>query len=188
MPELVPLFAFPIGRARIEYMMTGAVAASIYGEPRLTRDVDLVVALRSGDATRLVRAFPAHEFYVPPLETMVEEAARPRHGHFNILHLESGLRADVYVHGDDPLHAWAFKRRRDVEISGEWVSVAPPEYVVLRKLEYFREGGSVKHLRDIAWMLRVSAALIDLPLLEAKVREQGVGRQWEEAQRTPLDA
>lgn len=188
LPELVPLFAGPIGRAGIEYMITGSVASAIYGEPRLTLDVDLVVALRRGDGGRLVKAFPAEEFYVPPVETLVEEAARPRHGHFNLFHLESGLRADIYLMGDDPLHAWAFKRRREVEVAGEMVSVAPLEYNIVRKLEFFRDGGSRKHLRDIAWMLKVSGGLIDRPLLEAKVREQGVEREWEEAQRTPLDA
>lgn len=188
LPELVPLFAVPIGRAGIEYMITGSVAAAIYGEPRLTLDVDLVVALRRGDAARLIKAFPAKDFYVPPMETLTEEAARPRHGHFNLFHLVSGLRADVYLMGDDPLHAWAFKRRREVEIAGETVSLAPLEYNIVRKLEFFRDGGSEKHLRDIAKMLRVSADLIDRPLLVAKIREQGVEREWDQAQRTPLDA
>ncbi len=66
--------------------------------------------------------------------------------------------------------------------------MAPPEYVIVQKLLFRRAGGGDRHLRDIAWMLRVSAELIDLPLLEEKVREQGVEREWEEAQRTPLDA
>ncbi|MGB7211525.1 MAG: hypothetical protein WBC97_02760 [Gemmatimonadales bacterium] len=188
LPDLIPLFAVPLGRAGIAYMVTGSVAASLYGELRFTQDVDLVVALKHGDPKRLEAAFPAKDFYVPPLETMVEEAARPRYGHFNLFHLESGLRADVYLMGDDPLHAWAFTRRREVEIAGELVSVAPLEYNIVRKLEFYRDGGSQRHLRDIAWMLRVSEKLIDLPLLEAKVLEQGVEREWAEAQRTPLDA
>ena len=188
LPELVPLFALPIGRAGFGYMVTGAVAAAIYGEPRLTRDVDLVVVLRGREAERLARSFPAEEFYLPPTETMIEEAARPRHGHFNILHLESGLRADIYLLGDDPLHAWAYDRRREVQVSGETISLAPPEYVILRKLEYFQQGRSPKHLRDIAWMLRVSEALIDRPLLERKVSELGLEAPWATALATPLDA
>lgn len=187
LPELLPLFAGPLGRAGFGYMVTGAVAAAIYGEPRLTMDLDVVVSLRTWDVRRLVRLFPPLEFYVPPEETLVVEAARPQYGHFNLVHLESGLRADVYLLGNDPLNAWAFERRREVEVSGQPAWMAPPEYVILRKLEYFREAGSHKHLRDIAWMLRVSQGVIDLPLLRAKVGELGLDREWELAQGYPLD-
>lgn len=52
--------------------------------------------------------------------------------------------------GSDPLHAWAFPLRRQITWpTGIEVSVAPPEYVVLRKLEYYREGRSSKHPADI---------------------------------------
>ena len=187
LPELIPLFALPLGRAGLGYMVTGAVAAAIYGEPRLTLDLDLVVSLGRRDVRRLAQLFPPEEFYVPPEETLLAEAARARHGHFNLMHLESGLRADVYLLGDDSLHAWAFERRREVQVAGQLASLAPPEYVILRKLQYFREGSSDKHLRDIAWMLRVSEGLIDLPLLRGKVGELGLGREWERAQGYPLD-
>lgn len=169
-------------------MVTGSVAAAIYGEPRLTRDVDLVLVLRGSQAGRLAGLFPSAEFYVPPAEVIIEESARPRYGHFNILHRDSGLRADIYLLGDDPLHAWAYGRRREVPIAGEMISIAPPEYVILRKLEYFREGGSSKHLRDIVWMLQVSEGLIDRPLLEGKVSQLGLEAPWATALATQLDA
>lgn len=78
------------------------------------------------------------------------EQARPHRGHFNLIHLESGYKADIYLMGADPLHAWAMplRRRMKWETNSE-LAVAPPEYVVLRKLEYYREGGSTKHLVDI---------------------------------------
>lgn len=187
LPELVPLFALPLGRAGLGYMVTGAVAAAVYGEPRLTLDLDLILSLGAREVRRLAQLFPSEEFYVPPEETLLAEAARLRHGHFNLMHLGSGLRADVYVLGNDPLHVWAFERRREVQVSGQPAWIAPPEYVILRKLQYFREAGSPKHLRDIAWMLRVSEDLIDLPLLETKVGELGVQPEWERAQAHPLD-
>lgn len=187
-PELLPLFVFPLQHAGLATMVTGSVASAIYGEPRLTRDVDVVLALKPREAGRLIGAFPAAEFYVPPRETLIEEASRPRHGHFNIHHLDSGLRADVYLLGDDPLNEWAMELRRAVTVSGETVWLAPPEYVILMKLTYYRDAGSPKHLRDIAWMLQVSEALIDRPLLERKVRELGLDGQWEAALATPLDA
>src|SRR6185437_14809075 len=97
------------------------------------------------DADGVERAFPLDRFYVPPAEVLRVEAARSLRGHFNIIAHDSGYKADVYLAGADALHAWAFPRRRSVPVGGRALSVAPPEYVIARKLEYFREGGSLKH-------------------------------------------
>jgi len=56
-PELLDLFVSPLNDLGLTYMVTGAVAAIVYGEPRLTRDIDVVVALDPGDAQRLAEAF-----------------------------------------------------------------------------------------------------------------------------------
>ena len=58
--------------------------------------------------------------------------------------------------GDDKLHLWGISKRKELDIEGEPVWVASPEYVIVRKLEYFREGRSEKHLKDIASILAVS--------------------------------
>jgi hypothetical protein len=98
----------------------------------------------------LLREFSEVDFYVPPESVVRAEQARAQRGHFNLIHLESGFKAHIYLVGSDPLHAWAFPRRRRVLWTDDLaVSVAPPEYVVLRKLEYYREGGSAKHPADI---------------------------------------
>lgn len=68
-----------------------------------------------------VGTFDASDFYVPPLDTLRLEAARERHGHFNV--------------------------------------IAPIEYVVVRKLEYYRASGSERHLRDVSLILTISAGL-----------------------------
>jgi hypothetical protein len=58
------------------------------------------------------------------------------------------------------------------------MSVAPVEYVILRKLEYFREGGSEKHVRDIRGMLAISAAQIDRALLEQWIGRRSLATEW----------
>ena len=68
---------------------------------------------------------------------------------------------------------------------GEPLIVAPPEYVIVRKLEYFREGGSEKHLRDIRSMLAISAELIQRVDLERWISERGLEEQWKRAQEGP---
>lgn len=162
--------------------MTGSVASIIYGEPRLTIDVDIVVHLRLGEIPALHGAFPVPEFYVPPSETLIEEVLREPRGHFNVIHADTGFKADFFPSSRDELHAWAFRRTYRIHYQGEEVVVAPPEYVILRKLEYFREGGSEKHLRDIRSMLAISGELIDIAELEDWVRRRGLGDVWAECQ------
>jgi len=56
--------------------------------------------------------------------------------------------------------------------------LAPPEYVIVRKLEYFRDGGSDKHLRDIRGMLNISNEQIDRAALDEWIKLQGVEQEW----------
>ena len=180
-PDLIELFAEPLNRGGIRYFVSGSVAAMLYGEPRVTHDIDLVVVLRAGDAIRLSTLFPAPAFYVPPADVILTAMARERRGHFNLIHAESGLKADFYTVGRDELHAWAFRRIVSYSIGGRSISVAPPEYVILRKLEYFREGGSEKHLRDIRAMMAVSGDQLDRTALDEWVSRLGLESQWRSA-------
>lgn len=86
--SLISLFVRPLNRLRIPYMVTGGVALVIYGDPRFTRDIDLVIALRPQDASRFAGAWPPADFYVPPIEVMREESRRSAHGHFNLSKLQ----------------------------------------------------------------------------------------------------
>ena len=151
----------------------------LFGEPRMTHDIDLVVFLDDADMLRLAPVFSAPDFYLPPPEVVRIEAARERRGHFNVIHLTSGLKADFYLAGRDPLHHWAIQRARTIEITEGEVTVAPPEYVILRKLEYFREGGSPKHVRDIRSILALSSNRLDHPALLEWIDRLGLRAQWE---------
>ena len=180
-PELHRLVLGPIERTGIPYMVTGAVAAIAYGEPRLTNDVDIVVDGASRYAPSFTAAFPAADYYVPPQEVLVEELGRPRHGHFNIIHNDTGLRADVYVAGDDPLNAWGMEHRHAELIGADHIWFAPIEYVIVRKLEYYAEGSSDRHLRDIAAMVRISGDMIDQAKLQRLIADRGLELAWGKA-------
>jgi hypothetical protein len=180
-PELFLLFVRPLNRAGIRYVVSGSVAAIFYGEPRLTHDVDFVVFLNANDIQSLFTAFPATEFYLPPLETILGETAREHRGHFNLIHRDTGFKADMYPTGRDDLNAWAFRGKRAVEFEGETVMLAPPEYVIVRKLEYYREGHAEKHLRDIRAMLAVSGEQLDRPTLNEWIQRQGLETEWRQA-------
>jgi hypothetical protein len=176
--ELFLLFVRPLNRAKLRYVIGGSVAAIFYGEPRMTNDLDVMVFFRDEDLEQLPRLFPQPEFYVPPMEVMRGEVQRPGHGQFNLIHNKTSFKADVFPTGRDEFNAWAFRHQRVVQFDGEDFVLAPPEYVIVRKLEYFREGGSDKHLRDIRGMLAVSGAQIDRAELEVWIRRQQVEAQW----------
>ena len=179
MPDIYRLLLQPLHETGIEYMITGSVAAIAYGEPRMTNDVDVVVRLMPASPPLLQQAFSSRAYYVPPLETMEQERQRPRFGHFNIIHHETALRADIYLAGDDPLHAWAFPRRRAESMAGGMVWFAPVEYVIVRKLEYYEQSGSDRHLRDIGGIVRISGDNIDRAELDRLVADRGLGALWE---------
>lgn len=177
-PELSLLFVRPLNRLGARYIVSGGIASILYGEPRLTNDVDFVVFLRVEDIRRLQEVFPSPEFYVPPAEVIAAEIARPQKGQFNVIHSDTGFKADFYTAGRDELNAWAFRNARRMEYRGEPIVVAPPEYVVVRKLEYYREGGSDKHVRDIRSMLKVSGDQINRAELDEWIRQRGLAAEW----------
>lgn len=178
MINLVLLFVSPLERSGIRYAVTGSVAGSAYGEPRLTNDVDIVVDINAESAASFEACYPATDFYCPPEEVIAVEARRSHRGHFNVIHHDSGFKADIYPKGSDALQEWALLSPRRIDVDGVAVSLAPPEYVILRKLEYHREGGSQKHLDDIAGIVRAQGELIDSALIERHAARLGLAEAW----------
>lgn len=181
-PSLLELFVRPLTNARIAYFITGGVATVVYGEPRFTRDIDLVVTIERDDAPRFLALWPEALFYAPPLEALEEEIARSRLGHCNIVHAETGLVADCYLAGDDALHAWAFRHVRVLAVDDLTIHVAPVEYVIARKLSYYQQSGSTRHLEDVERMRAVQGDLIDQAALDELLDALGVRHVWQRLQ------
>jgi len=68
-PNLFQIFISRLNKIDVRYMITGAVAVIIYGEPRLTQDIDLVIELKTEDIEDFRKSFASKEFYCPPDET-----------------------------------------------------------------------------------------------------------------------
>lgn len=181
-PSLIGLFVAPLNRAGIEYMVTGGLAAVVYGHPRMTLDVDVVLRLSARDAVIFSGLWSPDEFYVPPPEVIETERSRVDHGHCNVIHNDSMMRADVYFAGSDDLVAWALQHRVLRDVQGERVQFAPIEYVIVSKLRYFKMGGSDRHIRDIARMMEVSGADVDRPTLDGWIARLNLGAEWRKAE------
>jgi hypothetical protein len=170
------IFAPRLNAAGVPWMAVGSIASNAYGEARMTLDVDVVVVMPPEAAGRFAAVFPEESFYCPPVEVIRAEAERSHRGHFNVIDNDTMFKADVYLATGDALEKWAFRHRRQLAVDGVPVWLAPPEYVIVQKLEFLREGGSEKHIRDIRGMTAVTD--IDRAVVEQEIARRGLRQQW----------
>jgi hypothetical protein len=184
MPEDNPLaiFAPGLNALGVPWMAVGSIASSAYGERRSTLDVDVVAVVGKQNAARFLSVFPETDFYCPPAEVIEIELVRPERGHFNLIHHHSIYKADIYIATGSEFERWAFKNRRPLVAGETPVWLAPPEYVIVHKLEFFREGGSEKHLRDIRGMLAVTE--IDRAFLQKEIDARQLQDVWRAVERS----
>ena len=177
--ELLRYAIAALERLSIPYALVGSWGSGIYGEPRFTRDIEIVVDLGMVAVPGFCAAFPNGEYYLS--ENAVRDAVRDRF-QFNVVHPASGNKIDFILMRNEPWHAGQISRRRRVELgSGEQkISgfVAAPEDVILGKLWYYSEGGGDRHLRDIAGILRVTGDGVDRSEVERWARQLGYLEIW----------
>ncbi len=165
--------------AGIEYFMVGSMATMYYGQPRFTRDVDLVVRIRPRQVLGFERLFPLSDFYCPPIEVIQDEVQRK--GSFNRIHQVSGIKVDLVLDKETEFYNCEFARRKKVKITeGFEVYIATPEDLILKKLDYYREGESEKHLNDIRDILMNNP--LDEEYLQHWVSKMGLIKEWSKVQ------
>lgn len=177
-PNLFAIYTDILNNCKIEYFISGSVAAIVYGEPRLTNDIDLIISLNDSDITKFIDAFPSGLFYCPPMEVIKTEIKRTSRGHFNVIHQETGFKADIYLTGQEKLQMWALKNKIKINFAGSDIFLAPIEYVIIKKLEFYKEGNSQKHIEDIKNILINSEHLINFTFLNKSVKDLGLEEVW----------
>lgn len=161
----------------IPYMVVGSVASMVYGEPRMTHDMDLVLDILPDNVEKLETLFPIEEFYCPPLAVLQSEVIH--RGQFNLIHQGTGIKIDIIIRKNTEHAREEFKRRQKVPFwQGSEVYLATPEDVILKKLCFFREGGSEKHLKDIRGILAESKN-IDKKYLQEWIGRLNLKPEWE---------
>jgi hypothetical protein len=153
-------------RAGLDYMLSGSLAMSWYALPRMTRDIDLVVAVEPEAAERLRRAFEP-DYYVP--DNLAESMRAP--GMFNLLHMESVVKVDMIVRKDSVYRRQEFARRIRESFSGIQIWVVSREDLILSKLVWAHESGSAQQLEDVRNLL---AGPCDLAYLDRNAVGLGV--------------
>jgi hypothetical protein len=156
-----------------------------YGEPRLTNDIDLVAGIEQKHISGLLVAFPPASFYLS------EEAIRAAITHqtqFNIIHPASGLKVDVMVRKETQFDRSRFARGRMLRPAENYQALfASAEDVIIKKMEYYQQGGSDKHLRDITGMLKISGSEIDHAYIVQWADRLGLRSIWDMIQRRLKD-
>ena len=159
-------------RAGIAYMLTGSLALSYYAEPRMTRDIDLVVELPGLGSAEIAALFEP-EYYVSAQDI---EQARTARGMFNVLHLEKLVKLDLIVRKDGPFRRHEFSRRRRVSLGAFDAWIATREDLILSKLAWALPTGSELQLRDVVSLLAAGA---DEDYLRRWASELGVAESLE---------
>jgi hypothetical protein len=163
-------------RLGIDYAIVGSYASSAWGEPRMTRDIDIVIRLHPDQIDSLCSMFPGEDFYVS--RTAATEAVR-RGGQFNVIHPASGNKIDFMIAGSGDWPASQLIRHRKIDFTSNISGyVAAPEDVILGKLIYYREGGSEKHVRDIRGILKITGQALDREYLANTSERLGVAEIW----------
>jgi hypothetical protein len=150
----------------VPYHIGGSVASSLYGLPRLTIDVDIVADIQQGHVRLLVDQLQT-DYYID--EDMIRDAIKHRSS-FNLIHLNTMLKVDVYIPKSRPFDQEELRRvQQEVLLEGTRpLNVASPEGTILNKLEWYRMGGEVsdRQWNDILGVLKVQDTHLDIAYLQ----------------------
>ncbi len=175
-PEFLQLAVETLERLQIPYLVCGSVASGAFGEPRMTRDIDIVIDLRFGNVSALCEAFPAPEFFVTK-ESAIQAIRSGKQ--FNVVHPESGNKIDFMISRDDQWSKSQIQRRQRAKLFGSVEGfAASAEDIIVSKMIYYQEGGSEKHLRDITGILCIRAEKIDRDYISQWATRLKVAEVW----------
>ncbi len=159
----------------VAYYIGGSVGSSVYGVARTTIDVDVISNLNEGHIDKLVDRLKS-DYYIDG--EMIREAIQ-HHSSFNLIHLESMLKIDIFILKERLFDQQAFDRRKkELLIPEEAVQffVASPEDIILNKLEWYKKGNQIseRQWNDVLGVLKVQTENIDLKYLKHWANQLGV--------------
>ncbi|MFQ5568620.1 MAG: hypothetical protein ACE5G0_03030 [Rhodothermales bacterium] len=171
-----------LDRLDVPYLVGGSLASSLHGIPRATQDVDFVAALLPEHVPALVDALQA-TFYIDAV--MILDAIARRTS-FNIIHLETMFKIDVFLPKDDLISEQEMQRRQSYLISEEprrTLVVASPEDIILQKLYWYQLGAGVsdRQWHDVLGVIKVMQKTLDLDYLQRTASLMNVVDLWQRA-------
>jgi hypothetical protein len=170
--ELLKKVIRALESAGIEYMVSGSTVSSLQGEPRLTHDIDVVVAVQEPKVGLLVGNFPLPDYYLD--ENSILDAIKTKRA-FNLIDVKSGDKVDFWILTDEPFDTARFKRKYAQEVMGTKFVVSSPEDTILMKLKWAQlSGGSEKQYTDALRVYEVQFEKLDMEYLIEWSRRLGI--------------
>ena len=160
---------------RIGYMLSGSVATTYYGEPRLTHDVDIVIDVDLKTAMQLLAPLST-EYYIS--EDGIRDAVA-NETMFNAIHDESGLKIDFWILTESDFDRSRFERRIAHSVGGQQCYFTSPEDTIVIKLKWIRESGHAKHVDDVKNMIKVLQGNLDYGYIGLWVQKLGLREEAE---------
>ncbi len=159
----------------IPYLVGGSLASSLHGIPRSTHDVDIIANIRQSHILPLVKKLEA-DFYID--EEMIRNAIM-HNASFNVIHLDTMFKVDVFILKHDPASRKEMARRERYHISDDprqTLFLATAEDTILHKLYWFQLGGGVsdRQWNDVLGVLQIQDKSLDFKYLEQGARQRGI--------------
>ena len=168
-------------KLKIPYLITGSIASMVYGEPRFTNDIDIIVDVEQTHLSEVKSCFPEADFYCD-IDSMKKALEYRRQ--FNIIHPSSGLKVDVHISKRDDFDSSRFKHAKKLNITeSKSANFVSPEDIIIKKMEFYQEGRSEKHLRDITSILKISGQEIDRKYISNWAEKLNLKEIWESIQK-----
>lgn len=162
--------------AGVPYMVTGSLASSYHGEPRATRDIDIVIDPTVDALSSFVDGLVAAGFYVDPA---VAREALAQRSQFNAIG-PYATKVDFIIRRDRPFSLEEFGRRRPADLLGTPGFVVTAEDLVIAKLEWAEATGSERQIRDVAGIVAIAGDL-DEDYIERWTSALGISDAWHRA-------
>jgi hypothetical protein len=166
----------------IPYYIGGSVASSIYGMARATMDVDIVADLKISHINRLKQILE-NEYYID--NEMIADAIRSASS-FNLIHLETMIKIDVFLHKEDPYAEMALQRKRKdtlEELDKVEFYFSSPEDIIVAKVQWYKIGGFVSERQwlDVIGVIKVQGDLLDKKYLKRWSQKLGLAALMQKA-------
>ena len=178
--ELLLRITTALDAHQIPYMLTGSLASSMYGIPRATNDIDIVIAPDRAQLFSFIQLMQRVGLTVHSESAM---AALTRRTQFNVIDLRMGWKVDLIICKDRQFSTTEFARKETHEVEGMRLTLATPEDVLLAKLEWSKMGDSERQLDDAAGILELQRDALDLAYIEHWVEALEVQQQWDAVRR-----
>jgi len=165
----------------ITYAVTGGFAVSIWGRPRFTADIDIVVELVSKNIKPLTETLLSIDKAAYVSEEAMRDALEHK-GEFNFIHPNTNMKVDFWVRGSkaDIYGKLKFERARIKKINNQEIYFVSPEDLILSKLAWSKESESTRHLEDIKSIIDIQQSKLDLDYIKKWARRQSTTETLEE--------